>query len=268
MKEQGLVSSFAVSSLIHIAVIPLASVLMAGLGPMSSPGRINVSLVDIPRAEEKEPAVQPAPKPKKVEKIQPPKLVHKTDLAKVEPTEVPPAMEETPPPPALAASGPEKGSVVSKGSQGEAEGGEAGAGTLFAGGDVQVVAGAGVGGGGGGQGIAGLGRGARGDGFGGGGTGNGFGQGVGLARPLGGYQIKPRYPDSARRAGVQGVTLLKVRVLENGSVGETFVERSAGHPDLDRSAAEAVKRWRFEPAHRGSEPIAVWVLLPVRFQLQ
>lgn len=129
---------------------------------------------------------------------------------------------------------------------------------------MQVVAGAGVGGGGGGKSVAGLGRGERGNGSGGGGFGNGFG----LARPLGGYQIKPRYPDSARRAGVQGVTLLKVRVLENGSVGETFVERSAGHPDLDRSAAEAVKRWRFEPARRGSEPIAVWVLLPVRFQLQ
>ena len=267
MKEQGLVSSFAVSSLIHIAVIPLASILMAGPGPMSSPSRIDVSLVDIPRAEEKEPAVQPAPKPepKKVEKIQPPKLVHKTDLAKVEPTEVPPAMEETPPPPALVASGPEKGSVVSKGPQGEAEGGEAGAGNLFAGGDVQVVAGAGVGGGGGGQGIAGLGRGTKGDGSGGGGSGDGFGH---LARPLGGYQVKPRYPDSARRAGVQGVTLLKVRVLENGNVGEPFGEQPAGHPDRDRSAADAVKKWRFEPARRGNETIAVWVLLPVRFQLQ
>lgn len=113
--------------------------------------------------------------------------------------------------------------------------------------------------------MAGLGRGAKGDGSGGGGSGDGFGY---LARPLGGYQIKPRYPDSARRVGAHGVTLLKVRVLENGNVGEILVERSAGHPDLDRSAAEAIKKWRFEPARRGNEPVAVWVLLPVRFQLQ
>ncbi len=266
MKDQGLVSSFAVSSLIHIAVIPLASILMAGLTPLSSRGPIDISLLDIPKETKREEVVMP--ETKKVEKLKPPKLVYKTDLAKAEAPQPSTAIEEFRPPPALTAPGPEKGSSVSKSPAGETEGGEADAGSLFAGGDVQVVAGAGVGGGGGGQGIAGLGRGARGDGFGGGGTGNGFGQGVGLARPLGGYQVKPRYPDSARRAGVQGVTLLKVRVLENGSVGETFVERSAGHPDLDRSAAEAVKRWRFEPARRGSEPIAVWVLLPVRFQLQ
>jgi protein TonB len=61
---------------------------------------------------------------------------------------------------------------------------------------------------------------------------------------------------------------LKVRVLESGKVGEVIVEKSAGHPDLDNAAAEAVKKWHFEPARRGKEPVSVWVLLPVRFQLQ
>lgn len=263
MKEQGLVSSFAVSSLIHIAVISLASILMAGPTPLFSRGPIDISLVDIPKEEKREEIV--LPETKKVEQLKPPKLVYKTDLAKAEAPQPSTAIEEFPPPPALTAPGPEKGSSVSKSPAGEAEGGEAGAGNLFAGGDVQVVAGAGVAGGGGGQGIAGLGRGAKGDGSGGGGSGDGFGY---LARPLGGYQVKPRYPESARRMGAQGATLLRVRVLENGSVGEILVEQSAGHPDLDRSAAEAVKRWRFEPARKGSEPVAVWVLLPVRFQLQ
>ena len=263
MKEQGLVSSFAVSSLIHIAVIPLASILMAGPTPLSSRGPIDISLLDIPKETKREEVVMP--ETKKVEKLKPPKLVYKTDLAKAEAPQPPTAIEEFSPPPALTAPGPEKGSSVSKSPAREAQGGEAGAGSLFAGGDVQVIAGAGVGGGGGGQGIAGLGRGAKGDGSGGGGIGDGFGY---LARPLGGYQVKPRYPESARRMGVQGATLLRVRVLENGSVGQILVEQSAGHPDLDRSAAEAVKRWRFEPARRGSDPIAVWVLLPVRFQLQ
>lgn len=263
MKEQGLISSFAVSLLIHIAVIPLASILMAGPNPLSLRGPIDITLVDIPKEKKREETA--LPEPKKVEKIKPPKLVYKTDLAKAEAPQPSTAIEEFPPPPALTAPGPEKGSSVSKGPTGEAEGGEAGAGNLFAGGDVQVVAGAGVGGGGGGQGIAGLGRGTKGDGSGGGGSGNGFAP---LARPLGGYQVKPRYPESARRMGAQGATLLRVRVLENGSVGQILVEQSAGHPDLDRSAAEAVKRWRFEPARRGSEPVAVWVLLPVRFQLQ
>ena len=277
MKEQTLVSCFAASWLIHLAVIPLASALIAKPTHPPSYDTIAIDLVDVPRAQEKKVEVaQPQPTRPKPEKITPPKLVQKPEPVEVEPAQRMtqsdlPKMEELKPIPfwlPQTPPGPKKGSGVSANPSGEAEGGEAGAGNLFAKGDVAVVPGKGVGGGGGGQGVAGLGRGARGGGSGEGGIGNGFGPGSGLARPLGGYQVKPRYPDSARRAGVQGVTLLKVRVLENGNVGETFVEQSAGHPDLDRSAADAVKKWRFEPARRGNETIAVWVLLPVRFQLQ
>jgi len=89
-----------------------------------------------------------------------------------------------------------------------------------------------------------------------------------FARPLGGYQTKPRYPDSARRQGVEGVTTLRFEVLANGKVGSVTVANSAGHPDLDRAAVEAVKTWLFEPARRGKEAVNVWVTLPVRFTLQ
>ena len=37
--------------------------------------------------------------------------------------------------------------------------------------------------------------------------------------------------------------------------------------ELDFSAAEAVKKWLFEPARRGKEAVQVWVLLPVKFEL-
>jgi protein TonB len=121
-----------------------------------------------------------------------------------------------------------------------------------------------MGGGGGGTAVAGLGRGEKGDGFGGGGNGDGL---AATARPLGGYQVKPRYPESARKIGAQGITLLRVRVLENGHVGEVLIEKSAGFRELDSSAAEAVKKWLFEPARRGKDPVQVWVLLPVKFEL-
>jgi protein TonB len=88
------------------------------------------------------------------------------------------------------------------------------------------------------------------------------------AAPRGGYQVKPSYPTSARRAGIQGTTLLGVFVAPDGRVGEVVVKQSAGHPDLDAAAADAVRRWRFEPARRGSEPVAIWVLLPVEFRLR
>ena len=131
----------------------------------------------------------------------------------------------------------------------------AGAGALFATGDLPVA-----------------GRGSSG-GRGGDGTGQTMastGSGAGLtefARPLGGYQTTPRYPESARRQGVEGVTTLRFIVLANGHVGQIAVSHSAGHVDLDRAAMEAVRTWRFEPARRGKEAVAVWVTLPVRFAL-
>jgi protein TonB len=61
--------------------------------------------------------------------------------------------------------------------------------------------------------------------------------------------------------------MLLFEVLANGTVGDVQVEHSAGHPDLDQAAAEAITKWRFEPARRGNQPIAVWLRMPVRFVL-
>jgi protein TonB len=88
------------------------------------------------------------------------------------------------------------------------------------------------------------------------------------ARPQGGYQVRPSYPAAPRRLGIQGTTLLRVHVLSDGRIGDVLIEKTAGHPDLDEAAADAVRRWRFEPARRGSEPVAMWVLLPVEFRLR
>jgi protein TonB len=88
------------------------------------------------------------------------------------------------------------------------------------------------------------------------------------ARPQGGYQVQPAYPATARRLGIQGTTMLRVHILVDGRVGEVLVQETAGHPDLDQAAAEAVRRWRFDPARRGNNPIAQWVLLPVEFRLK
>jgi periplasmic protein TonB len=88
------------------------------------------------------------------------------------------------------------------------------------------------------------------------------------AVPRGGYQVRPSYPSNARRLGIQGTTLLSVFVAVDGRVADVVVKQSAGHPDLDQAAADAVKRWRFEPARRGNEAVSMWVLLPVEFRLR
>jgi protein TonB len=278
MTERWLISSFTASSLIHLGLIPVAALMMHAkpLKPVTVP----IELVDVPRIEEpKKVETPPPPPPRPASKPKPknitaPKLLSKPVL---EPTPLPPTgntkeevKEKPPEPPQPLASLPDNDGAAKAGwNEGskaiQAEGSAAGAGNLFGRGDVGVVGGSGVAGGGGGTGTSGLGRGAKGDGTGGGaGTGEAL---SGLARPLGGYQVKPRYPESARRAGVQGITTLRVRVLENGRVGEVIIEQSAGFRDLDVAAADAVKKWLFEPARRDKNPVAVWVLLPVKFEL-
>lgn len=92
--------------------------------------------------------------------------------------------------------------------------------------------------------------------------------GVVLRRVRGGRQAQPVYPDRALRLGLEGVTLLRVRVDPAGRVGEIRIERSAGGEDFDRSAREAVRRWRFEAAAPGDAPGDVWVLVPIEFRLR
>jgi len=277
MNERWLVSSFTASSLIHLGIIPLAALVMHAQ-PIQ-PAMVPIELVDVPHVEEPKkvevapPPPPPAPKPKP-KNITAPKLLSKPVLetsplpptgntkeeVKEKPVEQPQPLASLPDNSGSAKAGWNEGSKAA-----EAEGGSGGAGNLFDKGDGGVVGGSGVEGGGGGKGTSGLGRGAKGDG-----TGGGVGSGEalsGLARPLGGYQVKPRYPESARRAGVQGVTTLRVRVLENGRVAEVIVDQSAGFRDLDVAAIDAVKKWLFEPARQGKSPVAVWVLLPVKFEL-
>ena len=90
---------------------------------------------------------------------------------------------------------------------------------------------------------------------------------VRAARPRGGYQVRPIYPDSARRAGIQGTTLLRIHIETDGRVSDVSVERSAGHQGLDQAAADAVRRWRFEPAQNSAGAVSVWALVPVEFRI-
>jgi protein TonB len=89
-----------------------------------------------------------------------------------------------------------------------------------------------------------------------------------MATPSGGYQVRPAYPSTARRLGLEGTSMLRVFVAADGRVTDVQVDQTAGHPDLDRAAMDAVRRWKFEPGRRGSEPVGMWVRLPVQFVLK
>ena len=231
-----------------------------------------------PKRTEPRPKPAPPPKPTRVKKP-PPQIANE---AAPGPQDAPPEDDPKPGPrlpmpdasPETATGnvlGPSPAQKAEDRPLAPVEGGEAGAGNLFERGDAGVIPGAGVGGGSGARGRGGLGLGDSGGGARVGGVrpgGEGSGEGGGsTSLPTGGYQVKPRYPDSARRQGIEGTVIVKAYVTEQGGVEQVQVERSAGHVDLDRAAVEAVGRWRFQPARRGQQPIAMWVSIPVKFML-
>ncbi len=77
----------------------------------------------------------------------------------------------------------------------------------------------------------------------------------------------PEYPDLARKKGWEGTVFLKVLVSEDGSPSEVVVERTSGYEILDRSALNAVKKWKFYPARYENTPYSSLILVPVRFAL-
>jgi len=79
---------------------------------------------------------------------------------------------------------------------------------------------------------------------------------------------RPPYPLAARRLGLEGKVVLRVEILENGSVAQAQVARGSGHDMLDQSALQAVKQWRFVPARRGGEAVGAAVEVPISFRLE
>jgi|GEM_PF-2410710 protein TonB len=78
----------------------------------------------------------------------------------------------------------------------------------------------------------------------------------------------PVYSLEARRLKEEGVVLIHAEVDAQGNVSLVSLVKSSGFSDLDESAQEAVKGWRFKPAQIAGIPISTSVNIPVRFQLK
>ena len=86
-------------------------------------------------------------------------------------------------------------------------------------------------------------------------------------RPIILASSKPLYPRVAREAGWEGTVIVRTLIDNEGVPTETEIRKSSGHPPLDQSAMEAIKTWTFRPAQDGNIPIAKWVDIPVKFDL-
>lgn len=85
--------------------------------------------------------------------------------------------------------------------------------------------------------------------------------------PLGDV-IPIEYPLEMWDQGVEGETVLRVRVNELGEVDSVTVVETSGHEALDSAATEGARGMRFNPARRGGRDVSVWVSIPVHFSRQ
>jgi TonB family protein len=76
-----------------------------------------------------------------------------------------------------------------------------------------------------------------------------------------------RYPVAMWDEGVEGETLVMVRVTEAGRVDSVYVLQSSGQPALDSAAIHGARDLRFSPGRREEKRVAMWAKVPVRFLL-
>ncbi|HJV80366.1 TonB family protein [Noviherbaspirillum sp.] len=77
----------------------------------------------------------------------------------------------------------------------------------------------------------------------------------------------PVFPALSRKMHEEGKVLLLVQVSASGEAEHVQIKQGSGYIRLDEAAVNAVRKWRFIPARRGSEPVASSVVVPIAFRL-
>lgn len=77
-------------------------------------------------------------------------------------------------------------------------------------------------------------------------------------------QTLPIYPPAWKAAGVGGTVILRVDLDAAGTVTRSEVLKGV-HPDLDRTAREAVLGWKYEPVLKDGKPVPVSFAVSLSF---
>ena len=86
--------------------------------------------------------------------------------------------------------------------------------------------------------------------------------------PIAMSPIRPRYPEIAQEAGIEGVVVVQAFIDEKGRVKETLILKGVPNTGLDEAAMEAIRKTRFRPAKQRERAVGVWISIPVNFRLK
>lgn len=86
----------------------------------------------------------------------------------------------------------------------------------------------------------------------------------GLEPPVPVRTVPPVFPDELRRLGASGLVTVSCLIDEKGNVTEPKVIK-ATNDAFSEPALAALKKWRFKPAKRDGEIVAIRINIPVQF---
>lgn len=78
--------------------------------------------------------------------------------------------------------------------------------------------------------------------------------------------VSLKYPEEARKQGIQGDVVFSILVDKNGDVKEYIISKSI--PELDEAATSAIKEMKFKPGKYQDKPVEVWMRIPVSFRIK
>ena len=80
--------------------------------------------------------------------------------------------------------------------------------------------------------------------------------------------IRPKYPEIAQEAGIEGTVFIQAFIDRQGRVIETTIIKGIPNTGLDEAAIEAIRKTRFRPARQRERAVGVWISIPVNFRLK
>ena len=80
------------------------------------------------------------------------------------------------------------------------------------------------------------------------------------------HMVRPKYPEAAKAAGIQGDVVLEARVGRQGEVLKLRIAKSA-NPLLTEAAVNAVQQWLYVPYRLNGKAVEVETTITVHFVL-
>lgn len=92
-----------------------------------------------------------------------------------------------------------------------------------------------------------------------------LGETPGITGPKVISRVEPAYTEEAKAAGIYGVCILEAIIDEEGNVDDVRVLKPLPM-GLDKTAADAVRQWKFQPAALDGKPVPVVFNLTINFK--